>query len=138
VREGGARQVKEAELAGLLLEEPRIALHHAELLAGLPVADPSLDMLRAELLNLAASGSSLEKAGVQTHFARLGLTDFVGRMAPANADPDGRRDADLPEDDPEARFLAAAQSLREMAEGTDGHHRLLDARKRDHDGEFRR
>jgi DNA primase len=128
--EVAARQVKETELAGLLLEEPRIALHHAELLAGLPVSDPSLDMLRAELLNLAASGSSLEKAGVQTHFARLGLAEFAARVAPRNPTPDGeRQEAVTPEDDPEARFLCAAQSLREMAEGTSDLHRLLVARK---------
>jgi DNA primase len=137
VREGGARKVKEAELATLLLEDPRIALHHGELLAGLPVSDPSLDRLRAELLNLAAAGSSLEKSGVQTHFARVGLTDFVGRMAPGT-DPDERHKADTPEDDPEARFLAAAQSLRELAQGSEGPQRLLGARKRDHDGEFGR
>ncbi len=137
--EAAARQVKEAELATLLLEEPRIALHHAELLASLPVKDPSLDSLRAELLNLAASGSSLEKAGVQTHFARLGLTDFAGRMAPGTRGPDGeRQEAGTPEDDPEARFLRAAQSLREMADGTSDHHRLLDARKAGHDGGLRR
>jgi DNA primase len=141
VRAGGAaaRQVKEAELAALLLEDPRIALHHAELLAELPVSDPSLDRLRAELLNLAASGSSLEKAGVQTHFARLGLTDFVGRLAPRNPNPDGdRQEADTPEDDPEARFLRAAQTLREMADGTSDYHRLLGARKAGHDGDLRR
>jgi DNA primase len=131
-----ARQVKEAELATLLLEEPRIALHHPELLAELPVRDPSLDRLRAELLNLAASGSSLEKAGVQTHFARLGLADFAARLAPRNPSPDGeRQEAGTPEDDPEARFLRAAQSLREMADGPSDHHRLLDARKA-HDSGF--
>ncbi|MBV9548671.1 MAG: DNA primase [Alphaproteobacteria bacterium] len=134
-----ARQVKEGELATLLLEQPKIALHHAELLAGLPVKDPSLDRLRAELLNLAAAGSSLEKAGVQTHFARLGLADFVARMAPREPFSDGeRQEAGSPEDDPEARFLAAAQSLREMADGTSDYHRLLDARKAGHDGGLRR
>jgi DNA primase len=128
--EAAARQVKESELAGLLLEDPGIALRHAELLAGLPVADPSLDMLRAELLNLAASGSSLEKAGVQTHFARLGLAELAARLAPRNSGPDGeRQEAVTPEDDPEARFLRAAQSLREMGEGTSDLHRLLVARK---------
>ena len=135
--ESAARQVKEAELATLLLEEPRIALHHPELLAGLPVRDPSLDRLRAELLNLAASGSSLEKAGVQTHFARLGLADFVARLAPRNPGPDGeRQEAGTPDDDPEARFLRAAQSLREMGDGTSEHHRLLGARKAGQDGGF--
>jgi DNA primase len=137
--EAAVRQVKEAELAGLLLEEPRIALDHAELLAELPVSDPSLDRLRAELLNLAASGSSLEKAGVQTHFARLGLADFVARLAPGTRGPDGdRQEAGTPEDDPQARFLRAAQSLREMAGGTSDHHRLLGARKTGHDGDLRR
>jgi len=136
--EAAARQVKESELATLLLEDPRIALHHPELLAELPVRDPSLDRLRAELLNLAASGSSLEKAGVQTHFARLGLADFAARLAPRNPGPEGeRQEAGTPEDDPEARFLRAAQSLREMAEGPSDHHRLLDARKA-HDGGFGR
>jgi len=136
--ETAARQVKESELATLLLEEPRIALHHPELLADLPVRDPSLDRLRAELLNLAASGSSLEKAGVQTHFARLGLAEFAARLAPRNPGPDGeRQEAGTPEDDPEARFLRAAQSLREMADGPSDHHRLLDARKA-HDGGFGR
>jgi DNA primase len=137
--EAAVRQVKEAELAGLLLEDPRIALDHAELLAELPVSDPSLDRLRAELLNLAASGSSLEKAGVQTHFARLGLADFAARLAPGTREPDGdRQEAGTPEDDPQARFLRAAQSLREMAGGTSDHHRLLGARKTGHDGDLRR
>ncbi len=137
--EAAVRQVKEAELAGLLLEEPRIALNHAELLAELPVSDPSLDTLRAELLNLAASGSSLEKAGVQTHFARLGLADFAARMAPGTRGPDGdRQEAGTPEDDPQARFLRAAQSLREMADGTSDYHRLLGARKTGLDGDHRR
>ena len=141
VRAGGeaARQVKETELAGLLWEDPRIALHHSEILAELPVTDPSLDRLRAELLNLAASGSSLEKAGVQTHFARLGLAEFVARLTPRTPLPDGeRQEAGTAEDDPEARFLRAAQDLRELAEGTSEHSRLLDARKAGHDGGLRR
>jgi DNA primase len=141
VKAGGAaaRQVKEAELSSLLLEDPRIALNHAELLSALPVSDPSLDRLRAELLNLAASGSSLEKAGVQTHFVRQGLSDFAARLAPRDGGPDGeRQEAGTPEDDPEARFLRAAQSLREMADGTSDYHRLLGARKAGHDGDRRR
>ena len=141
VKAGGAaaRQVKEAELATLLLEDPKIALNHAELLSALPVSDPLLDRLRTELLNLAASGSSLEKAGVQTHFVRQGLADFAARLAPRDVSPDGEpQEAGTPEDDPEARFLRAAQSLREMAEGTSDYHRLLGARKAGHDGDIRR
>ena len=141
VRAGGAaaRQVKEAELAGILWEDPEIALRHSEILAELPVLDPSLDRLRAELLNLAASGSRLEKAGVQTHFARLGLAEFVARLTPRTPLPDGeRQEAGTAEDDPEARFLRAARDLRELAEGPSEHNRLLDARKAGHDGEFRR
>jgi DNA primase len=141
VRAGGqaARQVKETELAGLLWEDPQIALRHSEILAELPVSDPSLDRLRAELLNLAASGSSLEKAGVQTHFARLGLAEFVARLTPRTPLPDGeRQEAGTAEDDPEARFLRAARDLRALADGPSEHSRLLDARKSGHDGEFRR
>jgi len=134
-----ARQVKEAELAGILWEEPRLALVHTELLAGLPVTDPSLDRLRTELLNLAASGSSLEKAGVQTHFARLGLAELAARFAPRNRLPEGeQQEAGSPEDDPEARFLRAAQDLRQLADGTSEHGRLLDSRKARHEGDLRR
>jgi DNA primase len=134
-----ARQVKETELAGLLWEDPQIALRHSEILAELPVLDPSLDRLRAELLNLAASGSSLEKAGVQTHFARLGLAEFVARLTPRTPLPDGEpQEAGTAEDDPEARFLRAARDLRALADGPSEHSRLLDARKSGHDGEFRR
>ncbi len=141
VRAGAAaaRQVKEAELGGLLWEEPGIALTHAELLAELPVADPSLDRLRTELLNLAASGSSLEKAGVQTHFARLGLAELAARFTPRSRPPEGeRQEAGTPEDDPEARFLRAAQDLRQLADGTSEHGRLLESLKARHEGDLRR
>jgi DNA primase len=106
----GARQVKEAELAGLLLEDPAIALRHAEMLAELTFVDASLDRLRHELLNLAASGSSLEKAGVQTHFARKGMADLLARFASRQSVGPGPD-----EHDPEVRFLRVAQNLRELA-----------------------
>jgi DNA primase len=107
----GARQVKEAELGRLLAEDPQIALRHSELLADLGFQDPSLDRLRHELLNLAASGSSLEKAGVHAHFARKGMADLLANLA-------GPESGKIGEDqqDPDARFLRAAQDLREMAE----------------------
>jgi DNA primase len=111
-RQGGARRVKEMELGALLAEDPAIALGHAEMLAALALSDPSLDRLRHELLNLAASGSSLEKAGVETHFARLGMADLLAQFAGRHA-PNGDT---APEHDPEARFLRAAQDLREMAD----------------------
>ena len=44
---GAAREVKEAELATLLLAQPQLALSHGELVASLPFSDPSLDRLRA-------------------------------------------------------------------------------------------
>jgi DNA primase len=133
-----ARYAVESELGGLLLREPDIALRHAELLADLPFQDPSLDRLRAELLNLAASGSSLEKAGVQAHFARLGLSELVARFATRKASPDGgQQEADTAEDVPEALFLRAAQNLRQMADEASG----LQRRHRGppgHDGDLRR
>jgi DNA primase len=111
-RQGGARRVKEMELGALLADAPAVALTHAEMLAELRLSDPSLDRLRHELLNLAASGSSLEKTGVQTHFARLGMADLLARFA---GRPITSGEA-APEHDPEARFLRAVQDLREMAD----------------------
>ncbi len=86
-----ARHAREMELGRLLAECPEIALLEGESLAGLEFKDPSLDRLRHELLNLAASGSSLEKAGVQTHFTRKGMADLLARFAgPAVEDEDPR------------------------------------------------
>jgi DNA primase len=86
-----ARHAREMELGRLLAECPEIALLEGESLASLELKDPSLDRLRHELLNLAASGSSLEKAGVQTHFTRKGMADLLARFAgPAVEDEDPR------------------------------------------------
>jgi len=86
-----ARHAREMELGRLLAECPEIALLEGESLANLELKDPSLDRLRHELLNLAASGSSLEKAGVQTHFTRKGMADLLARFAgPAVEDEDPR------------------------------------------------
>jgi DNA primase len=123
VRKGvaGARQAKETELGRLLAGEPRIALWEGEALAGLDLTDPSLDRLRHELLNLAASGSSLEKAGVQTHFARKGMAELLARFAGPAAD------------DAHASFQRAALDLRQLSGGESGQtadaRRLLERRK---------
>ncbi|MBN9588371.1 MAG: DNA primase [Alphaproteobacteria bacterium] len=123
VRKGvaGARQAKETELGRLLAAEPQLALWEGETLAGLDVADPSLDRLRHELLNLAASGSSLEKVGVQTHFARKGMAELLARFAGAAAD------------DAHASFQRAAFDLRQLVGGESGQsadaRRLLERRK---------
>lgn len=121
VRKGvvGARQAKEAELGRLLAAEPQIALWEGESLAGLDLTDPSLDRLRHELLNLAASGSSLEKAGVQTHFARKGMAELLARFAGPAAD------------DAHASFQRAVFDLRQLAGGDSGQdaRRLLERRK---------
>jgi DNA primase len=110
---GAVRQVKESELAALLLEEPSLALNHGEVLAALPFTDPSLDRLRHELLNLAASGSSLEKAPVLNHFNQLGMAELLTRLSPSVPDSATLAEA---EHDTEARFLRAALDLRKLAE----------------------
>jgi DNA primase len=90
-RQATANHKFEMELGRLLAGCPEIALLEGESLAGLELKDPSLDSLRRELLNLAASGSSLEKAGVQTHFTRKGMADLLARFAgPAVEDEDPR------------------------------------------------
>lgn len=119
VRSGqtGARQAKELELGRLLVESPEIVPMEAEALAVLDLADPSLDRLRHELLNLAASGSSLEKAGVQAHFTRTGLADLLARFAGAQAE------------NPLASFQRAMADLREISGHRDDARRLLERRK---------
>jgi len=112
-----ARHAKEMELGRLLVESPQIALAQAESLAVLDLQDPSLDRLRHELLNLAASGSSLEKAGVQTHFTRKGMADLLARFAGSAVE------------DPQASFQRAVADLRELAGHQADARRLLDRRK---------
>ena len=113
----GAQQVKETELAVLLLEEPILAARHGELLAKLSFSDPSLDRLRHELLNLAASGSSLEKTPVLYHFTRLGMAEMLARLGAARPTSDDPSQPDaFSEHDTEARFLRAALDLRKMGE----------------------
>ena len=119
VRSGqaGARHAKEMELGRLLVEAPEIALAEAESLAVLNLVDPSLDRLRHELLNLAASGSSLEKAGVQTHLSRKGMADLLARFAGPAVE------------DPLSSFQRAVQDLRELAGQQTDARRLLERRK---------
>jgi DNA primase len=119
VRSGqtGARQAKELELGRLLVESPEVVPVEAESLAVLDVADPSLDRLRHELLNLAASGSSLEKAGVQAHFTRMGMADLLARFAGSSVE------------DPLASFQRAMADLRELSGHRDDARRLLERRK---------
>ncbi|MEO8301755.1 MAG: DNA primase [Rhizomicrobium sp.] len=119
VRSGqaGARQAKELELGRLMVESPQVVPVEAESLAGLDLSDPSLDRLRHELLNLAASGSSLEKAGVQAHFTRKGMADLLAHFAGAAVE------------DPLASFQRAMADLRELSGHRDDARRLLERRK---------
>jgi len=119
VRSGtaGARHAKEMELGRLLVEYPEIALAEAESLAELELKDPSLDRLRHELLNLAASGSSLEKAGVQIHLTRKGMADLLARFAGTVVE------------DPHASFQCALKDLRELTGHRSDARRLLERRK---------
>jgi len=122
-RSSGVRQMKEMELLALLLEAPEIAERQGELLAALPLSDRSLDRLRDELLNLAASGFRLETGRLEDHLVRAGMAELVERLSARRAKgglgADAARDgalggADLEE--VEARWLAAAVQLREIAE----------------------
>ena len=109
----GALKLKEMELAALLAARPDLALTHGELLAGLPFQDPSLDRFRRELLNLAASGSSLEKPHILTHFVRQGMAELLTRLG---ASQEASETDPGPEagEETEARFLRAASDLRKM------------------------
>jgi DNA primase len=130
----GARRHKETELAEMLLECPQIATTHGEELASLPFSDRSLDRLRQEILNLAASGSRLERQGLENHLIRAGLgelLDRLGRHAPegrgenagGGSSSAGQGDADA---DMEARWLLAAAQLHEMAEAAPERRRAME------------
>ncbi len=132
----GARLAKEADICVLLLAEPELGIRHAELLADLPFSDASLDRLRHLLLNLAASGSSLEKQGFQNHLSRLGMDDLVARL---HARTTGWAGDPAEIDGADARFLKAASDLREMAERVPERARAMEAfQDRGHGGKLDR
>jgi DNA primase len=110
----GVRRVKELELAALLFHTPEIAARHGEELAEIPFSDRVLDRFRHELLNLAASSSRLENRALENHLVRHGMAELVERLK-ARAGGDIPADANA-EEDVEARWLRAAQQLREIAE----------------------
>jgi len=112
----GARRTKELELMQMLVEAPEIALRQGEALAALPLSDRSLDRLRREVLDLAASGFRLEKRGLENHLIQAGLGELLERFR-AQQGPgglSGQGDAEV--DALEARWLSAAAHLRELAE----------------------
>jgi DNA primase len=116
--QAGARRMKEIELAKVLLAHPELAARHDETLAQLVFSDRQLDRLRHELLNLAASGSRLESKGLENHLVRQGMAELLvqlGRRAGETEPPETAMGA-AHEDDFDARFLRAAQDLRDMAE----------------------
>ncbi len=122
------RHVKEMELAAFLLKDPEIADRQGEILAALSFSDLQLDSLRHELLNLAASGFRLENRGVENHLVRKGMAELIARLG------HGRTPSDMPTEgadaeDTEARFLLAAQQLREMAELEPERHRAAERHK---------
>ncbi|HWA92390.1 MAG TPA: DNA primase [Rhizomicrobium sp.] len=110
----GVRQLKEAEIARLLLRDPEIAVRQGEILAEIPFSDRSLDTLRHELLNLAASSFRLENPGLETHLAARGLADLVARLGRGTGSPTDETSAG--DADVEAQFLRAAQELRDLVE----------------------
>ncbi len=112
----GARHVKEMELARLLLKDPEIAERQGEALAALPFSDRSLDTLRHELLNLAASGFRLEIQALENHLVHRGMADLVARLSAGRGGSGDLGDVPSGDEDAEAQFLRAASELREMAE----------------------
>ena len=119
-----ARRIKEWEVLGLLLDTPQILERRHEDLAALPLNDRTLDSLRHELLNLAASGLRLETARLEDHLVRAGMAGSLGRLKARrtavpgdtgrNRGAEGGGAVDV--DAIETRWLEAAAQLRDMAE----------------------
>jgi DNA primase len=116
----GVRRIKETELARLLLAEPWLAQKHTELLAALVFRDPSLDSLRRELLNVAASGKRLESRGFENHLVGQGMAELVARLggqqSSGDTAPKGEESRGGDVGDQEAHFVRAVASLRELTE----------------------
>jgi DNA primase len=129
----GARSLKEIELLALLLDVPELIERQYEQLAALPLADSSLDNLRHELLQVAASGGRLETGRLEGHLERAGMGQLVKRLKPrrlprsAESDLHSKStaggDGDVGEF--EARWVRAAAQLWSMAEsGAERRHAL--------------
>jgi len=118
--QSGARRMKEGELERLLLGDPSLAQSHAETLAALVFQDRSLDSLRHELLNLAASGVTLESRGFENHLVRKGMAELVarfgGRQSSGDMAPKDEESGGADVGDQEARFIRAAAALRDLVE----------------------
>jgi DNA primase len=124
-RGGGVRALKEQEVLALLLDFPEILQRQGEVLAALHFSDPSLDRLRHELLNVAASGFGLETGRLEDHLVRSGMAELaercrarraqsvVGQNGAAQIGAEwGGADAE----GIEIRWLHAAAQLRQIAE----------------------
>jgi DNA primase len=124
LRTPAARRLKEVEVLALVLDAPEILERHHEQLAALPLADRSLDNLRHELLNLAASGLRLETGSLEGHLDRAGMGRLVERLKPRRAARSAETDLNRKSADGgggdvgeiEVRWLCAAAQLRDMAE----------------------
>jgi DNA primase len=75
-----AKNLNERRLLGLLICAPHLIDRYSEALAWLALDDPQLDMIRRELLNLAASGKRLDKSAVENHLVRQGLGVLAERL----------------------------------------------------------
>jgi len=75
-----AKSLTERRLIGLLISAPHLIERYTEALAWLTLDDPQLDRIRKELLNLAASAVSLDKASIEGHFVREGIGALAERL----------------------------------------------------------
>ncbi|HEY3637379.1 MAG TPA: DNA primase [Rhizomicrobium sp.] len=128
------RRLKEMELMALLLDAPWILERHHEQLAALPLADSSLDNLRHELLQLAASGIRLETGSLEGHLERAGMGWLIERLKPRRVS----RSSELSLHDKaveggsgdsgdfEARWVRAAAQLLDMSESDAERRRALE------------
>ena len=75
-----AKSLTERRLIGLLLSAPHLIDRYTEALAWLTLDDPQLDRIRKELLNLAASATSLDKSTIEGHLVREGIGALAERL----------------------------------------------------------
>ncbi len=99
-RDGDLAVERERALVFTVLNHPEILERHGEAFADLLIERPELDRLRAEILEVAASGAALDRAGLRNHLEKRGaahLADQLERQKSVKLQRFASADAELSE-----------------------------------------
>jgi DNA primase len=109
----GQRALRVEALLREAIDSPSLIEGHTELLARLPLEDPSLDFIRDQAIHLFIEGEPVDRTRLSLHLSNLGEVRAVARLSHWPAPHQGVRHAKDPKD-VEAEWVVAAE--REVAE----------------------